>query len=101
VVNGAGGTCTIAGYVKIAESPFGTPVFYVGAVLGLLGLFALFGAMPPRSRAAGPPVPRRQRRLPRRHPSTKSRDSEDTMNERKIHPVAASSPGCCSGWASR
>ena len=46
VVNGSGGTCTISGYVKISGSPLGTPVFYVGAVLGLLGLLALFASMP-------------------------------------------------------
>jgi hypothetical protein len=46
VVQGPGGTCTMAGYVKIGGSPLRTPLFYVGAALGVLGLLFLFGSMP-------------------------------------------------------
>ena len=53
VVEGGGKSCTFAGYVKIGRSPLGTPLFYVGALLGLLGLLGVFKSMPTTAAGAG------------------------------------------------
>jgi hypothetical protein len=53
VVEGPGGTCTFAGYVKIGGSPLGTPLFWGGLILGVIGIVLAFTATPTATATAG------------------------------------------------
>lgn len=45
-VTGTGGSCAGDGYVQLAGNPLGSPLMWAGMVLGVLGLFGMFLALP-------------------------------------------------------